>query len=209
MQNSSQKKPVVYWVFLVLCWSIALSSVFTYVSFAGLPPRPPSTFLEGTFLWVGLLFFVLPFTKAVCLGPFSLELLDDGSPSAGEVVEAENKEQEAVAARPAVRRTSTEYKILRTLWARQVNKFPDLRKRFSLRVDFPIGQRLAEYSAAVAALEREGRIRVRPDEYVYLTDEGLRYCSKYYDEFGTAMWFGEQELDGKSLKEALEATKKL
>lgn len=162
---------------------------------------PPGTILDGTYLWVAVVMFVLPFVKVLKYRGLEIDFRGQATEGTPFRPRPAHVPVPVPSGLPG-RRDATEYKILNTLWVKQVNKFPELVERFSMKIVFPVGRRLSEYSAAVAALHREGLIGVRPDKYVYLTDEGLQYCNEHYQEFPTDLWFGPIELDEQRLAEA-------
>lgn len=88
-------------------------------------------------------------------------------------------------------RTAMEYKILNTLWNKQVGKFPDLAMSFTFRLNAPAPEFFA-FREAGNSLLIEGLIGETDIGQFYLTQPGLRYCAKNYKEFPPAMW-GEPE----------------
>jgi len=98
-----------------------------------------------------------------------------------------------------LKRNSMEYKILNTLWTKQVNKFPD----FSPLFTFVIGSNSPEYlqfREAGGKLIGEGLVGETDTGHYHLTDKGWRWCKEHYSEFPSDQWWPEEPI----IKEQLE-----
>jgi len=166
-------------VFLIPSWSLFAFFFLAFLTDLGCPPKTPSNKYELVYLVVAFICFVLPFVSRIKAGPFEADM----KPTEGEItlkqIELEEKEGKG---KP---KTAMEYKILNTLWRRQVRKFPDLNKYFMFKIERPS----PEFVIAGNHLTSEGLIRNRNDYFV-LTKKGLKYCDEHYPEFPDDMWFG-------------------
>jgi len=100
------------------------------------------------------------------------------------------------------KRTAMEYKILNTLWTEQVNQFPDLQIQFTFRLN--VGAReFLEFREAGNRLLGEGLISETDTGQFYLTQQGIQYCAKHYQEFPADRWFGTQQIDPQKLEKVL------
>ena len=84
-------------------------------------------------------------------------------------------------------RTAMEYKILNTLWNKQIGKFPDLDVFFTFRLNASAPEFLA-FREAGNRLLVEGLIGETNVGQFHLTQTGLRYCAKNYKAIPVDMW---------------------
>ena len=97
------------------------------------------------------------------------------------------------------KRNSMEYKILNTLWTKQVNKFPN----FSPLFTFVISSNSPEYlqfREAGGKLIGERLVGETDTGHYHLTDNGWHWCKEHYSEFPSDQWWPEEPI----LKEKLE-----
>lgn len=100
-------------------------------------------------------------------------------------------------------RSPMEYKILNTLWTKQVNKFQDLSTLFTFKI-FPNSPEFVEFRIAGGKLIGEGLISETPNDGNYcLTQKGYDFCKQHYKEFGSDQWWPEETLDQEKLKKVL------
>ena len=102
------------------------------------------------------------------------------------------------------RRSATEYKILNTLWNKQVEKFPSLQPRFTFRINSASPEFLAFHEAGNRLLG-EGLIDETDQGQFLLTDRGLRFCEEQHQSFPDDMWFNRVPLNEGHLAEARRA----
>lgn len=99
-------------------------------------------------------------------------------------------------------RTSMEYKVLNTLWTKQVNKFPD----FNIYFTFLINAQSIEYVAfrqAGAKLMGEGLVGETDNGYYHLTRTGWDYCKQHFKDFPPDQWWPEETIDPKQLEKVV------
>jgi hypothetical protein len=99
-------------------------------------------------------------------------------------------------------RDPMEFKILQTLWTKQVNKWPD----FSLMFTFRINRNSAEFlrfREAGNKLMGEGLISETDNGQFFLTQEGFEYCKKHYKEFPPDQWWPEEGINHDNLKKVV------
>ena len=98
--------------------------------------------------------------------------------------------------------SAIELKILNTLWNKQVNKFPDLKDRFTFRLN-AAAPRFLEFREAGNRLMGMGLISETDIGQFFLIKEGLKYCKDHYKEFPADMWFEQSKLDPAKLDKAI------
>lgn len=101
-----------------------------------------------------------------------------------------------------VHRQPMEYKILNTLWTKQVNKFPSFNPVFT----FIISQNSPEYMKfreSGGKLIGEGLISETEKGHYHLTQQGWEYCEKHYEEFPPDQWWPSETIDEENLKKVL------
>lgn len=101
-----------------------------------------------------------------------------------------------------LKKTVMEYKILNTLWTKQVNKFPD----FSTLFTFVISSNSPEYlqfREAGSKLMGEGLVGETDIGHYYLTHEGWKWCKEHHPEFPPDQWWPEEPINNENLKELL------
>jgi len=100
------------------------------------------------------------------------------------------------------KRNLMEYKILNTLWTKQVNKFP----KFSPLFTFVISSNSPEYlqfREAGGKLIGEGLVGETDTGYYHLTDKGWRWCKEHYKEFPPDQWWPEEPILNENLEEVI------
>jgi hypothetical protein len=105
------------------------------------------------------------------------------------------------------KRSDMEYKILNTLWTKQVNKFPE----FSTLFTFVIFQNTPEYyqfREAGSKLIGEGLIGETQDGQYYLTHTGWDWCKDNYHGFPSDQWWPDVTINSENLKKVLENHKR-
>ena len=102
-----------------------------------------------------------------------------------------------------ITRNLMEYKILNTLWTKQVNKYQNLSTLFTFKV-FPNSPEFVEFRISGAKLIGEGLISETPNEGNYcLTHKGYEFCKQHYKEFGSDQWWPEETINEENLKKVL------
>ncbi len=99
-------------------------------------------------------------------------------------------------------RSVIEYKILNTLWTKQVNKFPT----FSALFTFVISSNSPEYfqfREAGSKLIGEGLIAETETGHYHLTRNGWDWCRKHYSEFPPDQWWPEEMINKENLDKVL------
>ena len=100
-------------------------------------------------------------------------------------------------------RNPMEFKILNTLWTKQVNKFPNFDRLFT----FLITQNSPEYTAFReygGKLIGEGLVGETETGQYYLTPKGWEYCKQHYKEFPSDQWWPSETIDKENLKKVVE-----
>ncbi|MCP4649956.1 MAG: hypothetical protein GY853_07765 [PVC group bacterium] len=101
-------------------------------------------------------------------------------------------------------RDPIEYKILNTLFTKQVNKFPT----FSPLFTFIISRNSFEYPKfreMGSKLYGEGLIGETENGHYCLTQTGWEWCKKHYDDFKSSpQWWSEEPIIVENLKKVLE-----
>lgn len=100
------------------------------------------------------------------------------------------------------KRDPMEYKILNTLWTKQVNKFPDFVTLFTFMI-FPRSIGYPKFREFGGKLMGEGLIGLTPKEQYHLTREGFKYCKKNHEEFPPDQWWPEETINKENLKTVL------
>ncbi len=102
-----------------------------------------------------------------------------------------------------IHRQPMEFKILNTLWTKQVNKFPTFNPLFT----FLISQNSPEYMKfreSGGKLIGEGLVNETEKGHYHLTQEGWEYCKQHYKEFPSDQWWPNEAIDEENLKKTLE-----
>ena len=79
-------------------------------------------------------------------------------------------------------RTSMEFKILNTLWTKQVNYYPNYSKLWGFRVNAGAPEYL-DFREAANRLIGEGLINESDQGQYFLTRNGIKFCAKNYTTF--------------------------
>ena len=96
-------------------------------------------------------------------------------------------EQASQSPREALVRTSIEYKILNTLWTKQLNLAPDYSKVWTFRINYGTPE-FNEYRIASSKLIGEGLVGETSNGHVHLTPTGYDYCKEHHSEFPPEHW---------------------
>jgi len=99
-------------------------------------------------------------------------------------------------------RAQMEYQVLKTLWTKQVNRFPDYSGLWSFRINANTPVYLP-YREAASKLIGEGLISETDQGQLYLTKDGFEYCKNHYKEFPLEQWWPEETIDKEKLRVAL------
>lgn len=96
------------------------------------------------------------------------------------------------------RRSLMEYKILNTLWTKQVNKWPDLAAFFTFKI-FDKSSEYRRFKEAGGKLIGEGLLNETEDGQYVLTYEGWDYCKANFKEFPPDQWWPEEKINQDNL----------
>ena len=100
------------------------------------------------------------------------------------------------------KRQLMEYKILNTLWTKQVNKFPDFTTLFTFRLHANSSEYL-KFREASSKLIGEGLISETDQGQLYLTNSGFDHCKQHYGEFPSDQWWPEETINEENLRGVL------
>lgn len=95
-------------------------------------------------------------------------------------------------------RRTMEYKILNTLWTKQVNKFPDFSKVFTFRINTNSPEYI-EYREASSKLMGEKLISETDFGQIHITQAGFEYCKEHYREFPPDQWWPNETINEENL----------
>jgi hypothetical protein len=121
----------------------------------------------------------------------------------GEARFAQSSQQPTPKANVSDRRSEMEYKILKTLWSKQVNLFPNFENVWtfwpgSTDPDF------LDFREAAGKLIGQGLVDKASNGQIHLTRAGFDYCKLHHCEFPVIEeWFPHEKLNPERLKEAL------
>ena len=103
---------------------------------------------------------------------------------------------------PKPDRSIIEYKILNTLWTKQVNHSPDYSRVWTFRVNdnAPMYQ---HYRDTVSKLFEEGLVRETDNGQIYLTPSGYKWCKVNYNQFPDDQWWPENSIKPENLEKVL------
>lgn len=99
-------------------------------------------------------------------------------------------------------RSGMEYKILNTLWTKQVNKFPDLAQRFTFRLHANRSE-FVEWRLDASKLFGEGFVGEADNGQIFLTHEGFEYCKAHHGEFPPEQWWPEEPINQENLLQVM------
>jgi hypothetical protein len=177
-----EKKPTKRFWLVLVCWVLSAFFLFTFLWNSGFPPKTPVVIYDLSYLIASFVFFLLPITSSLKLGnliDWKKELEEGNAPTP-------EPQEPAI-----IPKTAMEYKILNTLWNKQVGKIPDLHALFTFRLNQPASEFL-DFREAGNRLMGEGLISETDTGQFGLTWKGLRYCAEHHKEFPADMW-GEYE----------------
>ncbi len=104
--------------------------------------------------------------------------------------------------------SAMEYKILNTLWTKQINKFPDFGQLFTFRIG-STDPGYGEYQVAREKLLQNGLIRQVDIEGLgtqcCLTNRGMKYCHDNYHTFPSDQWWPEEIMNETNLQKVKES----
>lgn len=121
----------------------------------------------------------------------------------GGEVQFDASTQEPPPAERPLQRTAMEYKILKTCWTKQVNRYPKYEGVWTFRVHASAPEFL-EFREAANKLIGEGLISESDQGQLYLTRQGFEYCKENYACFPGDEYWPEEKLNQDKLKLALE-----
>jgi hypothetical protein len=103
----------------------------------------------------------------------------------------------------ARKRSVTEYRILKTLWTKQVNMFPHYEGVWTFRVN-SVSSEYLEFREAGGKLIGERLVDEDTNGQLYLTRAGFKYCTEHYQEFPEIEeWYPHETLKPEQLQKAL------
>lgn len=190
-----EKEPsTIFKVFQVVCWVMSGFFFIVFLINSGLIPKTPVTIYDLSYLIASFVYFVLPVVSRLKLG----NLVDIETRLYEDKISKEELEKSGLpeelptetAERP---KTAMEYKILNTLWNKQVGKFPDLDVFFTFRLNKSATE-FFEFQVAGYRLMGKELISETDFGQFHLTQTGLQYCSKNYKTFPADMWFKYESL---------------
>jgi hypothetical protein len=207
---------IIWWVFLLI-----IVSVFLYNRYPHLTAGTSTTADIFIFLiWVALCllplfeelsFFGITFKKEVEKLKSDIAIQFDNlktdikntinlqviMPTAGQIPPSQVEE--------SPKRRPIEFKILNTLWTKQVNKFPDFSGVWTFRINANAHEFMA-FREAGNKLLGERLIGETDQGQFYLTPQGFQYCKEHYKEFGSDQWWPEETINEENLKKVLQKT---
>jgi hypothetical protein len=173
-------------IFIFLIWAaLCLLPLFEELSFFGITFKKEVEKLKSDITTQ------IDTLKADIKNTINLQVL---MPAAGQISPQEEEKPP--------KRNSMEYKILNTLWTKQVNKFPT----FSPLFTFVIGSNSPEYlqfREAGSKLIGEGLVGETETGHYHLTRKGWDWCKKHYGEFPSDQWWPEEPIIKEKLEEVL------
>jgi len=232
MKNNSGDR---FWLFLIPCWVFCAFFFLVFLKNSGWFPKTPTTIYDLTYLIASLVLLILPFVSRLRLGKlFDIErelgktkedmnnfknetrqmltLVSTVSTNASNITNVyleqdvkKGKLEPSQAKSEIPERTPTEYKILNTLWIKQVAKFPDMDGFWTFRLNE--GPEYIAFIDAASRLLTEGLINKMENNQFALTSEGFSYCAKHYTEFPPAKWFEDEPCYQDNLDKVLEKLK--
>ena len=215
MKNKSGDR---FWLFLIPCWLFCVFFFLVFLKNSDWFPKTPTTIYDLTYLIASLVFLILPFVSRLRLGKLfdierelgktkedmnnfknetrqMLSLVSTVSANVSNITniyleedEKKGKLKSSKTKAEIQERTPTEYKILNTLWIKQVAKYPDMDGFWSFRLSEGAPEFFAFREAALR-LMIEGLIYKRENNQFALTSEGFSYCAEHYTKFPGDMWF--------------------
>jgi hypothetical protein len=101
-------------------------------------------------------------------------------------------------------RQPLEFKILNTLWTKQVNKWPDRSQLFTFRINAGSPEFL-QFREAASKLMGEQLVGETDSGQLYLTDGGFQYCKSNHKTFPIDQWWPQESINAESLQRVLSA----
>jgi len=100
------------------------------------------------------------------------------------------------------KRDPMEYKILNTLWTKQVNKFPEFTTLFTFVIS-PNTPEYLKFREFGGKLIGEGLIGETPEGHYHLTLDGFEYSKNNHEKYPSDQWWPEEPIIEKNLKKVL------
>ena len=147
------------------------------------------------------MFSLVSAVSATASNTLNLSWYEEGTKKAEMFKQTGDKPEEPE--RPRKARTAMEYKILNTLWTKQVGKFPDMNVVFTFRLNMGAPEFLA-FREAGNRLMIEGLIMEADFGQFFLTRTGLQYCAANFTTFPADMWFEPEPLYNDNLDKVLQ-----
>ncbi|MBU1699048.1 MAG: hypothetical protein KJ970_02385 [Candidatus Eisenbacteria bacterium] len=201
-----------------LSWILGVYFIVLFHIDKGWPGHIEEFISDGVFLGLAVLFFLVPFITRISIGKlFELErqmktTKNELEATRSEVLKVLSVVSTSISANvgntymfgtpvsgtiatqlslmetPQKDLTRMEYKILRTLWTHQVNRYADLGVMFTFRIHMN-AMEFMEVREAATKLIRRGYIGETPEGQYVLSLQGLEYCLAHYREFPPDKWF--------------------
>jgi len=107
-------------------------------------------------------------------------------------------------------RSVMEYRILNTLWTKQVNYYPNYSKFWGFTINIGAIDYM-DFREAANRLIGEGLVFVGEQGMYFLTKSGIKYCAENYTTFPHPedQYWPEEQIKDENLKTAIEEAKKL
>lgn len=107
-------------------------------------------------------------------------------------------------------RSGMEFKILNTLWTKQVNYYPDYSKLWGFRIN-SIAPEYLDFREAVSKLIGEGLVSESEQGQHFLTKRGIKYCAKEYKKFPNPenQYWPDEKIKTENIKTAVKKAEKL
>lgn len=120
--------------------------------------------------------------------------------TSGQITNEQAKKQEQA----QQNRTPLEYKILNTLWTKQVNRATDMSTLWTFRINYGTPE-FMEFRISSSKLIGEGLVGETQNGQIFLTPKGFNYCKKHYKEFPADQWWPEESINQDKLEKALKS----
>jgi hypothetical protein len=109
---------------------------------------------------------------------------------------------------PATSHKEMELRILKTLWTKQVNRFPQYEGLWTFRLQSGASE-FFQFREAAGNLMQRGLVTETDNGHIALTRPGFDYCKQHYKEFPDDLpeWWPHETLDPAKLSVALDGAK--
>ena len=99
--------------------------------------------------------------------------------------------------------TRMEYRILNTLFTKQVNKWPNLDVVWTFIITGP-SKEYDDYREAKGKLLADGLINETTDYMIFITRKGFKFCKEHYDEIKDApQWWHKEQMNPENLRKVM------